>query len=612
MIRYLLLAVCFVSTVQAEFLYDVKEIYSEDGSALFLTDINELGHACGYIESGRMTEAILYQNGEIIHLGSLPMKDSNNPYARVDGSSKATTLNNFGQVAGVFKGNDENLHGFVWQNGVMVDLGEFVPTDNNDLGCLVGYKEAERMAGDKFLPQIRECAFSYYNGKFYNLGAFPGNEASVGSRAYGINNSFQIVGENIRGRNHAFIWQDGEMVQIESPYEKWQVASAYGINEKGYVTGTLEGLGTAAFAQIDGRLLKLEESLIGRIRAFDITSDGLVLGDNKRRDMGCLWVPNREPIIFNASFRSLNRQHAFFSSPPTAVNSHGQIIGCADAIHPKSGKWTIVGMIATPVSYRPRPVVLEKPRAPEVGPFEPKVEPPVEIQPIRPPNLLFITHGFDSNADGWVKELADLFDQKLKEMGQRDQWEIIAYDWSSTADPEGMKKNEDVLKPATASRNAGDIGILFGTLYAKRHYKKIQLIAHSAGSWVIQEISRKVNTEDCFVQVTFLDAFIPEERLGQDNLGRYADFAEHYRDHRYLFLRDTPLERFGSPLDFCFNKDVTEKDPLQIRGILGSHGWPHEWYMNSIGSGYGLDLSIVLGNSPENTGEFTRLVEVGR
>lgn len=264
-----------------------------------------------------------------------------------------------------------------------------------------------------------------------------------------------------------------------------------------------------------------------------------------------------------------------------------------------------IGLIATPKDHDPLLVKREDVPELEEDPFEKD----------HAKNLLFITHGWNSNADTWVKELSDIFKAELSKRNDLSNWEIVTYDWSNAAK---INRDDGVVDPLgakVAKEKAEDLGRLLGRKYSKENYDNIHLIAHSAGSWVIHQISKEVNNENCFVQITFLDTYVPASLEKTNNLGMYADFAEHYVDTNHKDMEDNLFYVGGTSqkLRYCFNKDVTSQNADRkdrvgfIRDYIDDHGWPIVWYMESAGSGFGLDLSVVLGHNPKHEGEFKRL-----
>lgn len=63
------------------------------------------------------------------------------------------------------------------------------------------------------------------------------------SAALGINNSNQVVGSSFLeddSTQHAFLWEDGELVDLNSliaPETGWELTSAFEINDRGDIIG---------------------------------------------------------------------------------------------------------------------------------------------------------------------------------------------------------------------------------------------------------------------------------------------------------------------------------------------------------------------------------------
>lgn len=131
---------------------------------------------------------------------------------RLDGSvndlgvsdfSRAIAINNLGDIVGfASRGLQDQAHygGFLWQNGVITDLGapsdhsDFIPYSINDDGSIVGTASQE--------------AYIWKNGVFTNLNdSIPTDSGFLLKRATDINSSGQIVGYGLGSDNlgHAFL-----------------------------------------------------------------------------------------------------------------------------------------------------------------------------------------------------------------------------------------------------------------------------------------------------------------------------------------------------------------------------------------------------------------------
>jgi probable HAF family extracellular repeat protein len=210
------------------------------GSYSLAWDINETGLIVG--ERSRTqsspTRAALWQNGTIRDLGTLGGSTSD-PFAT---ESIAYAVNDRGQVVGTALPRSGNpLHGFVWQNGVMRDIGTLggngestEARDIADNGQIVG--RSQNAAGESH-------GFTSTNGVLTDLGTLGGGE----SGAYGVNENGQIVGYSRIAdvdpflAPHATLWVDGEIVDlnehvIDLPADV-QLQSAFDINDDGVIVG---------------------------------------------------------------------------------------------------------------------------------------------------------------------------------------------------------------------------------------------------------------------------------------------------------------------------------------------------------------------------------------
>jgi probable HAF family extracellular repeat protein len=176
------------------------------------------------------SHAFLWQNGVMQDLGTLP----GSTY------SDARAINTAGQVVGVAYDLEyfeccgwlrTNLIPFRWQNGVMTALngpvgGQGIYTSAygiNDSGQVVGKSDYG--------------GFRWQDGVVTNLGALPGGPSN-GSFPYAINAAGQIVGTSLTAAawpvEHAFLWQNGQMTDLD-PADP--ISIAHGINSSGQVVG---------------------------------------------------------------------------------------------------------------------------------------------------------------------------------------------------------------------------------------------------------------------------------------------------------------------------------------------------------------------------------------
>jgi probable HAF family extracellular repeat protein len=124
----------------------------------------------------------------------------------------------------------QDMHAFVYDNGVMADLGTLGGVNSygrgmNDLGVAVGYSET---AGGN------NRAFKYEGGVMSDLGTLGGNN----SGAVAINNNNQIAGSATTSGNvysHAFLYESGVMNDLGTL--GGNLSYATDINNSGVVVG---------------------------------------------------------------------------------------------------------------------------------------------------------------------------------------------------------------------------------------------------------------------------------------------------------------------------------------------------------------------------------------
>jgi probable HAF family extracellular repeat protein len=202
-------------------LLDLGTLGGRDSKA---TDINESGQVVGFSSlPDQSRHAFLYRAGRLLDLCALPGGAFSAAYA----------INNRGVVAGAAETPTHLVHAVIWRNNRIADLGTLPGGTRsralalNDRGDIVGYSEAD---------QAETHAFLYTNGRMQDLGSLGFDPV----RANAINNHGQIVGAS--GVNqfarHAFIWENGAMQDLNklvSPGEAWRLEEAYDITDQGQI-----------------------------------------------------------------------------------------------------------------------------------------------------------------------------------------------------------------------------------------------------------------------------------------------------------------------------------------------------------------------------------------
>ena len=176
---------------------------NEAGTIVGLADNGVLDPLTGYPEAF----AVLWSLGRIHNLGALG-----------GNQSFAVAINNRGQVTGVAE-NDvpdafsllgaTEAHAFLWQRGVMRDLGTLGGPDS--WGFYVN--EKGQVAGISFASDLSIRPFLWSKGTMSDLGSFGGTFGFANA----LNNRGQVAGSmNLPGdaNSHPFLWDRGTLVDL--------------------------------------------------------------------------------------------------------------------------------------------------------------------------------------------------------------------------------------------------------------------------------------------------------------------------------------------------------------------------------------------------------------
>ena len=202
-------------------------------------------------------------------------------------------------------------------------------------------------------------------------------------------------------------------------------------------------------------------------------------------------------------------------------------------------------------------------------------------------NLIFVTHGWqpvEANPLGPPAQtwMADMTNAMAQQLGSFSNWEFQTYDWSWKA---------WTIEPQQALSYAKNAGTQLGQAIAAMGYQQVHLIAHSAGSGMIQAIADQLRAapNPPLIQLTFLDPYIGIFHQEQNNYGKNADWSDCY------FVEDGTGGFTGSYLNHAFNVDVSWVDPTHTTApyfgfgggevALSSHGYPIDFYLGSITGG---------------------------
>lgn len=274
--------------------------------------INARGQVVGYAgNANNQYHAFLWQNGVMTDLGTLANLNESYAYAINDAGQIVGTATNLGNVT---------PHAFLWQNGTMTDIGAFNPKAINKAGDVVGTLSVKRNGVEWF-----DHACLWKNNALTDLGVLNGDH----SHAFGINDQGVIIGDALAssdGKPHAVIWQNGNVNDLGTL--GGSKGQAYAINNTGQIAGNADNASGATH----GVLYKL--NAVGSVSerndlgartspysyAYAVNNKGQVVGTNGR---AFLWQ--------NGVMTDLNSLLPMASGwtliAATGINDDGQIVG---------------------------------------------------------------------------------------------------------------------------------------------------------------------------------------------------------------------------------------------------------------------------------------------
>ena len=206
--------------------------------------VNNSRQVVGVAESGNQDQTCVHPQ-KLDYYGVIWNPDGSmqmlSPYPG-DHISAAVAINNKGQVVG---GSGPcaplslsiGAHALLWQNDSVIDLGNLGGTTNNVALSINGESQVVGLSG---LSNTTHRAFIWQNGVMSNLGTLlPGDASSI---AYSINDNGQVVGQSCDANNNcrAFLWQYGTgMVDLNSLAAPGspKLVVAYDINNQGQIVG---------------------------------------------------------------------------------------------------------------------------------------------------------------------------------------------------------------------------------------------------------------------------------------------------------------------------------------------------------------------------------------
>ena len=233
-----------------------------------------------------------------------------------------------------------------------------------------------------------------------------------------------------------------------------------------------------------------------------------------------------------------------------------------------------------------------------------------------------LTHGWNSNVQDWavgmaakicmevggtVPETDPLFRyaNKLSKYCSTPEWDVFVYDWRTAADTKA---------PWSAWANAVEYGTALGITLAKKDYTHVHLLAHSAGSMLIDSAKnwlRRLPGKP-FIHLTFFDAYDPFAQIKNgvqlSAYGQGADWVDNYVDKRPVAALFGTTDMGGTQLlmPYAYNVDVTQWDIRPApddpyNAALSRHAWPHLFYAQETFMAMAFDLGFALSREAGKT-----------
>jgi probable HAF family extracellular repeat protein len=282
--------------------FSIVDLGTFGGANSYAFGISEVGQVVGTAQNAAgVNRAFLWDDGVLIDLGT-------------PNAGTARGINQAGQVVGVnvaSQGEASTSSAFFWEDGAL-DLFTSLASASaiNDSGATVGQRQATSGSPSH--------AFLYQNGTLTDLGTLGG----AISQATAINSDGQVAGASqVSGSPlfHALVWQNGTMTDLGQLGSEPETSFAAGINDAGVVVGYS---GNAAFVYDATGMRDLQVPTLYSAAAYDINNAGQIVGASSTYAFladASGTVTDLNSLIPTGTDWSL--------TSATAINDAGQIVG---------------------------------------------------------------------------------------------------------------------------------------------------------------------------------------------------------------------------------------------------------------------------------------------
>jgi probable HAF family extracellular repeat protein len=285
------------SVGQQAILYDHGEIIklgTLDQERSYPLGINDDGQVVGFVytpgsgTTANGIRAFLYSESKMIDLNALVDPESGLVL------NEAQAINNHGEIVGICSTTTESKHIFSCKNGKVNDLG--IQGDNNGVSSIND--------GGQFVGSFINDK-GYYTGYIMNGGVRTDIISPTGLdiTAGAINASGQIIGDytSSSGHSHAYLLSGGTFIDLEP---EGVISFSFGMNDLGQVVGN--AFQNHAFLYSDGAMQDLNALIdpelgINLIGASGINNSGQIIAmgeDSSFHAHAYLLTPIPEPTAF--------------------------------------------------------------------------------------------------------------------------------------------------------------------------------------------------------------------------------------------------------------------------------------------------------------------------